>query len=138
MTWDYQHMIREPSVSYKLYILFLLTICVVGIVKLWKVWRSGLSSKRDSPAYIRDLQISASSLRQWIGLTFLGWGIFASVTLVNLCYRLLDEKVVGLGTFLLVLIDYATTLSLALFAIALLYLIRWHILQRIQRLGLIR
>jgi len=118
--------------------LFLVLIGTVAVVKLLRVWRAAppfrLSSKKDSPTYVQQLQKSASSLRQWIGLTFLGWGIFASVSLVNVCYRVLDEKAVGWATFLFVLIDYATALNMALFVVLLLYLIRWHILKRINSL----
>ena len=138
ITWEYRHIIREPSTSFKLYVFFLLLVCIVAVVKLLRAWRGAppfrLSAKEESPTYVQELHASASSLRQWIGLTFLGWGIFTSISLVDVCYRALSEKVLGWATFLFVLTDYAHALNMALFAVLLLYLIRWHMLTRIDRL----
>jgi hypothetical protein len=81
-TWDLRHMTREPSTSTKIYMLFLLVVCIVTTGKLISVWRRALpfrlSQRAGNPDYPRLLQTSGTSLRQWICLTVLTWGVFAA------------------------------------------------------------
>jgi len=93
---DLRHMTREPSTSTKIHMLFLLIVCIVTTVKLIRVWRTAppfrLSQRAGNPDYLRLLQTSGTSLRQWICLTVLTWGVFASVSLYDFCNGLLMEK----------------------------------------------
>jgi hypothetical protein len=136
--WDYRRIIQEPSAGYRLFVLFLLLTGVVAIAKLVKTWRGAppfrLSARKDSLSYLQELQATAVSLGQWIGFTLLGSGIFASVSFVDVCHRLLDEQVLGLATLVIVLGDYSFALSMVLFAVLFLYLVRWHVLRRIEYL----
>ena len=131
-------MLSEPSVGFRLYILFLVLVCIVAAINLFKIWRGAppfkLSLKRDSPTYIQVLETSATTLRQWIGLTFLGWGIFASLDLVDVCNHFLEQGIVRGAGILLVIIDYSMTLNMTLVVALLLYLARWYMLKRIERL----
>jgi len=100
-------MTRTPSTSMKIYVLFLFLACIVTSVKLVRIWRAAppfrLSRQASSPAYLELLETSSSSLKQWIGSTFLGWGIFASITLTDVCSRLLDDKRIGSALILFII-----------------------------------
>lgn len=137
-TWDLRYVDREPSNILKIYILFLLVVCIVTSVRLIRVWRAappfGLSRQAGNPAYLRLLHASSTSLRQWIGATFLGWGIFASVSLHDFCNGLLAEKSTGHGVISFAIQEFSTTLTIALLVVLFLFLARWHMLERIERL----
>ena len=64
-TWNLRHMIREPSTSFKTYVLFLLVVCVVTSIKLIRVWRAAppfrLSRQASNPSYPQLLQASSAS-----------------------------------------------------------------------------
>jgi hypothetical protein len=133
-TWDYQDLIREPSTGFKLYTLFLFIACVVGVIKLLKVWhiaRPFQIPQRNIPIAADRLQVTASSLGHWIGLTTLVCGILTSITLFNVCEGLLGEKVIGNAIIVFVVRDFASGLSMALFVVLFLYLIRWYLLIRV-------
>jgi hypothetical protein len=61
--------------------------------------------------------------------------MLTSFTLVDVYYRLLEEKVVGRAQILFVMIDFASALNMALIVVLLLYLIRWYLLIRIDHLS---
>jgi hypothetical protein len=137
-TWDLRYIDRPLSTSMKMYVLFLFVVCILASVKLVRVWRAAppfrLSRKAGSPAYLQSLETSSISLRQWIGSTFLAWGICASVSLYDVCNRLLESKG-SIGSFVILFIqDFSTTLTMALLVVLFLYLVRWHMLERIERL----
>jgi|SRR5271165_2390199 len=133
--WDFRAMTVEPSTGLKLYVLFLLVVCVATSIKLVRLWRMAppfrTERQRDNSAYQRLLQSSSASLKQWISFTYLGWGIFASISVCDLCNRLLDEK--GVGSLLVVFLirDFSTTLTMALLVALFAFLVRWHISRRI-------
>jgi hypothetical protein len=137
-TWNPRYIYREPSTSLKIYVLFLFAVCIVACVKLFRVWRAAppfrLSRKAGSPAYLQSLEISSTSLSQWIGSTFLVWGIFSSVSLYDVCDRLFDSKRIGSFVILFVIQDFSKTLTMALLVVLFLRLVRWHMLKRIERL----
>ena len=131
-------MIREPSSSFKTYMLFLLVVCVVTSIKLIRGWRAAppfrLSRQANNPSYLQLLQASCASLKQWISFTFLGWGIFASLSLYDVGDRLLDDKRIGSFVILFVIEDFSSALSMALLVVLFLFLARWHMLRRIEHL----
>jgi hypothetical protein len=137
-TWDLRQMTREPSTSMMIYILSLFLVCIVTSVKLVKVWRPALpfrlSRQAGSPAYLQSLESSSSSLKQWIGSTFLAWGILASISLTDVCNRLLANKTMGNFVILFVIQDFSTTLTMALLVVLFLFLVRWHVLKRIEHI----
>jgi hypothetical protein len=141
LIFDYQHLIREPSTSFKLYVLFLLASCVVTGTKLIRVWRAAppfrLSRRANSPEYLELLRRSRRSLKQWIGLIFLSYGILFSTSLYDVCNRLLGDNRWGSEAILLVVEDYATGLNMALWVVVFVFLARWHMLKRIERLTVI-
>ena len=135
-TWDLRYIYHPVSASLKLYMLFLFVVCILASVKLVRIWRTAppfrLSRKAGSPAYLRLLETSSSSLGQWSRLTLLVGGIFASVSLYDACNGLLNSKVIGSWALLFVFQDFSTTLTMALIVMLFLHLVRWHLLKRIE------
>ena len=135
--WDPVYIDRAPSTLLKIYVLFLLVACIVTLFNLIRVWRVVLPFSTKCPtnpsAYSKLLQASASSFGRWIGLTFLAWGLLASTTVYATCNALLREKATGRNEILLLIRDFSTTLSPALFVVLFLYLARWHTLIRMER-----
>jgi hypothetical protein len=136
--WNFQNIHRQTSTSFKVYLFFLLFVCVVTSVKLLKAWRAAppfsLPRQVSNPAYLRTLEDSCTSLKYWIGCILLAWGVMTSTSLVEVSNRLLREKTIGSATFLILLEDYSVVLSLALFVVLFVFLVRWHLLLRIERL----
>ncbi len=138
-TWDPRNLIVEPSTSIKLYILFLILVCIVTSAKLGRVWLAaplfGLARQAGNPAYLRLLETLSASLKLWIGFTFLGWGIFTSISVYDVCNRLLDDKVIGSFMIVFVIQEFSTVLSMALFVVLFVFLVRWHVVKRLEHLS---
>ncbi len=134
--WDPQNLIREPSTSFKIYMLFLIVVCVVTIIKLIRVWRAAppfrLSSQAKNPDYLKLLRTSSCSLSHWIRCTFLGWAILSSTAVYDVCRGMRNEKATGLGVILFVIQDFSTALSMALWVVLFVFLVRWHVSVRIE------
>src|ERR1700687_5166441 len=137
-TWDLRQLTGRPSTSEEIYILFLLLVCIVTSVKLVRIWRAAppfrLSRQASSSGYLVLLETSSSSLKQWIGSTFLGWGIFASISLTEVCNRLFDNQRIENSMILLIIRDFSTALPMALLVVIFSFLVRWHMLKRIEHL----
>jgi hypothetical protein len=137
-TWDPRYINRPLSTSFKIYVFFLLTVCIVTIVQLLKAWRAAppfrLSRQANNPAYLKMLEASRTRLKQWIFCTLLAWGILTSTSLYDVCNRLLGEKRIGSGEYLFVLEDYAAALTMALLVVLFAFLVRWHLVTRIEDL----
>lgn len=139
-TWDLNRMIRGPSVGMRAYMLVLFIICAVTSIKLIRVWRVSppfrLSRLANRPEYLQLLQASTRSLTQWIGLTFLSWGIFASVSLYDICDGLLNEKRIGSFIVLIIIEDFSSAFSMSLLLVLFLFVVRWHMLKRTELLNI--
>jgi hypothetical protein len=137
-TWDLRTLMPGPSLGFKFYMLFLLVTWVTASVKIYRVWRAAppfrLSRQSDSPSYLRQLQISSCSLQHWIGFTFLLWGTFASISLSGTSFRILNDRVITKAAILFGVIDCTMALNMALFTVIFLYVIRWYLAKRIERL----
>jgi len=136
--WDLRDLLVEPSTSFKLYMLFLLVICVVAVTHLVKVLRVypffRPSRQSDNSVAMVRLTASSTSLRLWMGCTWLVWGIFMSTNVHTVCDHLLDESHLGIAVFLLIIRDYSTNLSITLAVVSMLYLVQWGALKGIERL----
>jgi hypothetical protein len=136
--WDPQNLIREPSTSFKIYLLFLILVCGATIIKLARIWRAAPpfrpSRRANDPVYLKLLRTSSRSLSQWIGCTFLGWGILTSTTLYDVCNGMMNEKTTGRVVILLVIRDFSTALSMVLWVALFVFLVRWHVVARIEHL----
>jgi hypothetical protein len=136
---DYQNLIREPTLGFKLYVFFLLFVCVVTCVKLIRIWIAvppfRTSLKTPAPEYIAQLRRSSRSLKQWISCVALSYGLLFSTSVYGVCRDVLNDNRAGGAALLFVIEDYAAALSVALLVITLAFLARWHIERRMQRLG---
>ncbi len=137
-TWPYPHIYEDPSTEPHLYLLFLLVICVVGVVKLLIVWWVAppfrLSRVKDRPAYLDKLTATAASLQRWTGAVFFSWAILVFFNVPNVGRSILEQREPWGASILIVVMFYSEALSAALLVALLLYLIRWHILKRIEYL----
>jgi hypothetical protein len=136
--WDLRNIHREPSTSLKLYVFFLLVGCVVTSMELIKAWRVAppfrISRQISNASYLNGLEASRTRLKQWIFFTILVWGILTSTSVYDVSNGLLAEKKISSGAVLFVLQDYATTLTMALLVILFAFLVRWHLVSRINYL----
>lgn len=138
VTWDPQNMIVEPSIGQKTYVLFLVVVCVVTIIKLIRIWRVALpfrlSTQANNPSYLKLLRVCHRSLCHWIGCIFLAWAILSSTAIYNFCHGMLSEKVTGRIVILFAIRDFFTSLSMALWVVLFVFVVRWHASSRIERL----
>ena len=137
-TWDPRTIVGEPSGILEAYIFFLLAVCVVTIVKLVLAWRAvppfRLAAHKGSPPAMVRLRSSIKSFRYWRGLTYQVWGTFASLSLYELCDRLLDQRRVGDLLVVFLIREFSTTLTLVLLVALFLYFAQWHLYKLVEKL----
>ncbi|HKW32795.1 MAG TPA: hypothetical protein VJN92_07305 [Candidatus Acidoferrum sp.] len=135
-TWDLRSLSPPVPPGFDLYLLFLLATCLSATAKLVKLWRAAppfrLERQQKNTAYVQMLEVTSSSLRQWTVCTFLAWGILASASLYDFCDRLLSENAVRRFEILFAIEGFSTALTMALVIVLFLFLLRWHILRRIE------
>ncbi len=135
---DFLSVIQEPSNSFRIYILFLIVVCAATSVKLIRIWLPAppfrLSRQSKNPDYLKLLRISAHSLSHWMGITFLGWAIASSTAVYTVCSGLLLEKATGWAVIQFVIRDFAMAFGMALWVVLFIFLVRWHVSARIERL----
>ena len=133
---DSLDLIREPSASFKIYMLFLIVVCIVTIIKLIRVWRTTLplrlSRQSKNPEYLKLLRTSSRSLSYWIGRTCFAWAILSSMAIYDVCSGMRNEKTTGMGVILFVIQDFSMALSMALWVVFFVFLVRWHLSNRIE------
>lgn len=138
-TWDLRQLQPVLSTTTRIYLLFLFVTCVVTVAKLVRTWRSAppfqLLRQVGNAAYIRSLRVASARLERWVSLVFIGFGICASTGVYELCVRLLDEKQFGSFAILFAVLGFSSTLTLTLLVVLFLVLVRWHLIQRIEKLG---
>jgi len=137
--WDPRAMHSVPTAIFKTYLLFLLTVSVVAFVKMMLVWRIAppfrTARQEGGPAYLALLKSTVDSLRYWRSLTYQGWGIFASISLYELCNRLLDDRRVGDLLVVYLIREFSTTFTMALLVALLVFLLQWNLHRRVEKLG---
>jgi hypothetical protein len=92
-----EHLIREPSLRFKLYAFFLIAACVVASIRLIKEWRIAPpfthSRQANNPVLLGMLQALIDSLKQWIWCTIFVTWILVVTGLHGVCAALLNEGV---------------------------------------------
>ena len=130
---------REPSKSLEIYILFLVVVCVATIIRLARVWVGAppflISRQVKNPDYLRLLRISANSLSHWMGCTLIAYALLDCAAVSNICRGIQGEKLTPWAVFLIAVPDFSRALSMALWVVLFVYLVRWHLSSRIARLG---
>jgi len=61
-------------------------------------------------------------------------GILTSLNISDACNLLLAGKTMGLGVVLFVLRDYEAEVTMGFLAVLFAFLVRWHLMARIERL----
>jgi hypothetical protein len=134
----WQPIIREPSTNFTIYILFLIVVCVATIVRLARVWVGAppfrLSRQEKNRDYLRLLQVSVNSLSHWIGCTFLAYAILDCASVGGICRGMQDEKLTPWAALLIVIPEFSMALSMALWVVLFVFLVRWHVSSRISSL----
>ncbi len=123
----------EPSLTMKLYVLFVLASFVVAAIHFIKSWKDFRASSGEGVRNV-SLKRRASSLSRWIWLNALVWGIVTAIEIVSSLNRLILLRTFGPVLILSSLANLFVLLILSLWAILALYLVRWHILRRIERI----
>lgn len=126
----------ESSTSLKIYLVFLFLVVMVAGFRLVKVWAVALpfraGSQNANRAYLALLKSSAASLKRWMVLTSLAWGLFTSTNLYRLCDRLLDDNRVGSLLVVFLVREFSSIFSLTILVALFAFLAQCHLSSRIQ------
>jgi len=138
-SWDLRTICYSgPSIKLKLYLLFLLVACIVTIFKLVRLWIGAppfqLSRQVGNPVYLHRLDCTRNSLKQWMALTLVIWGISTSVSVYDVCNSLLLQKTYGNALPIYILEDFSTALTLCLVVLLFILLVRWYVMKRMEQL----
>ena len=123
----------------KFFILLALLVPIVASIKLLRIWRKVPPFRRSQPGdsleYLNQVRSTALSLRHWSLLPFFGWGFVA----LHRLYGVLNYEIINKSFWIrgaaMDMRDLAIYLSVALGAFIIVFLLRWHILLRLQRLN---
>ncbi len=130
---------REPILAVKLYFLLVLASLVVAVAHVARNWvllppfkhvERRISRRRTAAVFRRQ----ALALRRWVILNVLGWVAVTLAGLLNLLRGLSLSRTVGLPVMAFALEDLLEPSVLFLWALIILYVVRWHILWRAERL----
>jgi hypothetical protein len=138
-TWDISTMTHSPSGPTKLYMLLLLIACIAAGVKLIEGWRRAARFRKSTqpaqPEYFQFLISHIISLKRWIQLAILAWGICLCLNVGdNLTYLRSSISELHHPVILLsMLSDYLTFTTMAMFTITFIYLVRWYLSTRLER-----
>lgn len=136
--WDPVHMWRPVPTITRIYVLFVLVTLIVGCAKLMRLWIAvppfRLSRQANRPDYFHHLQRSCNSLKQWMACTLLVSGLSAGISTTGMCERLLETRA-GINALLFSLRDISVGLSFGVVVALVLFLMRWHVLKRMESLS---
>lgn len=137
VTFEFRELIREPPIVSKLYALFIVLVWAVLFIKLMRVWAVAPPFKKprlDPASYRNLLSASSSSLNRWIFAVLLAYGILLSAGIYDFCSGMLNEKQASGEVMIRNIQHYAAALSGALYTVLVIFLARWHLMIRIERL----
>jgi hypothetical protein len=136
--FDLRNMITEPSAETTVYTLLLFVVFIVAgvsIIKIWWMVPPFRGPRAIEPlVYRRLLETTRNRLRQWMLLAFLVWGLCESMEIGRVTFRLLGQPRNITPGILFAVRDFTTGVNMVLIDALLIFLLRWHILQRIERL----
>lgn len=136
--WDLRTMMDGGSASLRPYALVLLIVCTVIILRLVSLWWKAppfrAERQRDNPAYPRLLRSSSASLKRWISLLYLAWGICASRDVFQLCDSWMANKLWSISVLVPAVRELADILTVTLSVGLFVLLIQWHISWRLENL----
>ena len=136
--WDPITICRWVDPITRLYALILLVAMIVGAVRIVKLWIAAppfrLERKRNNHDYLRLLESSCSSTKQWMGLAVLGWAFLVSREAVRFGMYADETRRTGWAFMLSTTQLLGAVTEFAIIAVLLLFLVRWHMLNRIQQI----
>jgi hypothetical protein len=136
--WDPIHLWTPVEIATKIYMVFLLAVLVVAIVKLVKVWIGAppfrLKRQAENPDYLRILERSRRSTKQWIDLTGLFWAFVFAYEVANFAIYADESKIIGLLLLLTSVRKLGVLTEMAAFTALILFLIQWHMFSRAEQL----
>ena len=128
---------RELWIGYKIYIWFLFATFAWATQRLLRVWFQVppfVGKVTSDPAYLSGLKRFATNIARWLGLIMIGWVLLVAAAigrtiavLGTVAFANTEAEVVS------VIGDLSGSMAAALSVALLLYLIRWHILGRVER-----
>ena len=125
-------------VQFKLYFLFLFVAIIVGVVRIVKLWIAAppfrLARQRNNPSYLRLLEASCRSTMQWIGLVALGWALAVSQEIARFGIYADERTRTGWSLILSTIRDLGSLTELATSMLLFLFLLQWHMRNRMYYL----
>jgi hypothetical protein len=142
-SWDLNTMTdaHAPSGVTKLYMLFLLVTWIVAGLKLINGWKEAIRSRALEPPMrlttVQKYLVDITSLQRWMWLTFLAWGACLSINLTNNLGRLQYDHLALEHPWALlhILVDCLIFSTMTLITVAFIFLARWYLSNRIERLS---
>jgi hypothetical protein len=137
-SWDLRQLTWSPP-GFIYYFFFLLSVWVASGAKIYEIRRATKRIERDrgtgnfGATTYNELRVSVSILLRWAGLTFLGWSLFLSISIGDLRFNTVKEKIDAADIPVFVR-GYAATLTMALITIIVLYLFQWSLWKKIETL----
>jgi hypothetical protein len=126
---------------YGLYFLTIIVACLLATARVFRIWRVGRQplDATSCVKYSEQIQESILNLQQWRGFLLITWGIVVAVNFREAWQGARAATANGyfgrgdVSTLLFNLRNVTTSLIAALVASALLYLARWYLLKRLER-----
>lgn len=128
----------HPSLALQLYRLFVLISLVVGVASICRSWIL-VPPFRHVPTEIAyraatTFRRQAVSIRRWMILNVLGWGAITVTELIDLFRGMWVSRTVGMQVIAVGLEDVLRPSGVLFLTLIVLYVLRWHILWRAERL----
>jgi hypothetical protein len=137
VTWgqpDQIHLNHTQTLAFKVYLVFIAFSLLAAGIHFWKSRRTNRPTDTGIEEYNLRLLRSVSSLGRWILLNLLIWGLLTCTELRSFLNALSVQRTFGASLFLPLIVDVFQTLTLSLWVILILYITRWFILKRAERI----
>jgi hypothetical protein len=136
--WQLNADIPEPGLAFNVYVLFALLSFVVSVALLLRNWIALPPFKRALPeksGCLRDrFQRQATSLRRWMAPNSLAWLAITAVEFSHGLNSLSTFRTIRTEEIAYVVSDLIHPLQIFLWIMIVLYVARWHILWRCERI----
>jgi hypothetical protein len=139
MGWQPDQMWVQPILAVKLYVLFVLVSVAVALTQLARNWIFLFPRRNVHPESARRAAVmfprQAVTLQRWMILNILAWAAATVALLMNLFRGVWAARTVRMQVMALGMEQVLQPSGLFFFTMIILYLVRWHILWRAERLG---
>jgi hypothetical protein len=126
---------RELWIGYRIYFLFLIFTSLWTAIRILRIWFRvppfmGSGHPEFDRIHLDTLERAGFSICRWIGLVLLSWALLGALATARMAVDL--ERTANTVTVPFVMSDLSASLAAALCTTIFLYLIRWHLLVRIE------